>query len=490
MSDDLLLRPAHALLALLKARKLSARELLDLTLARIARLDPQVNAFASLEPGLAAAMAAESDARIGRGDARPLEGLPVSIKDCFEVEGFHTSVGAPALKDFVSSEDASAVARLRRAGAVIFGKTNVPIFTGDFQTYDALHGTTNNPWDVSRSPGGSSGGAAAAVACGFAALELGSDLGGSIRWPAHSCGLFGLKTSWNLVSTWGTIPPPRDKRLARNADLVVAGPLARAAADLDLALDVIAGPRDPTGPETRLLPVRHNVPKGMRVALWLDEPFAPVDAPVAAGVAAAARTLAEAGAIVDAKARPAFSFAEAWEVFALLNHAIVAYSLPPRVRDRLAAAAAQFAPGDLTHRALQTKGARLRPGTYTEINARRQILRRKWARFFEQYDVVLCPPAPVLALPHDHSPDMHARRIVVNGAPKPYFDLMYWACLATGADLPAAVAPVGVGDAGLPRGVQIIGPAFADRSVVAVARMLEERLGGFKPPPLAQSAAA
>jgi amidase len=202
-----LLDSASKLHAALLRREFSARDLLGSTLAAIERLDPAVNAIVQKDAASAWRAASDSDARIARGEARPLEGLPVTIKDCFEVAGMVTSAGVPALQNYTPKEDASAVARLRGAGAILLGKTNVPIFTGDFQTYNSIYGTTNNPWNQDFSPGGSSGGAAAAIATGMCALELGSDLGGSIRWPAHCCGIFGLKTTWNLVSTYGHIPP-------------------------------------------------------------------------------------------------------------------------------------------------------------------------------------------------------------------------------------------------------------------------------------------
>jgi amidase len=317
----------------------------------------------------------------------------------------------------------------------------------------------------------------------MSAFELGSDLGGSIRWPAHACGVFGLKTTWNLVSLWGHVPPPPERRAARNPDLMVAGPIARSAADLDLVLSVIAGPREDLSAHPALAAPRRSAPEGLRVAVWLDEPFAPVQTAVAHAVRRAARLLAEAGAIVDESARPAVRFEEAFEVFSLLNHAIVAYSLPPKVRDRLQRAAAGFAPGDLSHRALQARGARMTPGLYQQVTARKQRIETAWRRFFERFDVVLCPPAPVLAIPHDPLPDVHARRIDIDGSPYPYLDFLKWASLATSADLPAAVAPVmrtGV----LPAGVQIVAPRGEDRTAVAVAAMLEAMGCRYEAPPI------
>ena len=480
-----LLDSASNLRAALLRREFSTRDLLGATLAAIDRHNPVLNAIVQMDAASAWHAAADSDARIRRGEARPLEGLPVTIKDCFEVAGLVTSVGAPALQNYVPKEDASAVARLRRAGAIVLGKTNVPLLTGDFQTYNNIYGTTKNPWNLEFSPGGSSGGAAAAIATGMSALEIGSDLAGSIRWPAHCCGVFGLKTTWNIIATYGHIPPMPDMRLERNPELLVAGPLARSAADLSLALDVLAGPRDPAMPAQILPPTRKTSPKGLRVALWLDEPFAPVDATVADAVRKAALMLEKAGAIVEPATRPAFSFEEAWEVSAVLVHALIGIGLPEIIRERLAAKDRDFLLGDLSHRALQARGMRLATPDFLDIQERRQHLHEAWARFFEDFDVVLCPPAPTGAIRHDQRPDPHARFLEVNGTQRPYFDLMLWACLATGAGLPAAVAPVMLGEDGLPRGVQIIAASLEDRTAIACAAMLETLGSEFNAPPMA-----
>jgi amidase len=460
----------------LLARELSAVELLNATLQRMDAANPALNAVVAADPEAARAAARDSDRRIAAGEARPLEGLVITVKDSFDVAGLRSTAGAPTYKDRVPQTDAAAVARLRGAGAVILGKSNVPAFTADFQATNPVYGTTNNPWDVGRSPGGSSGGAAAAVATGMSAFELGSDLGSSIRWPAHACGIFGLKTTWNRVPLWGHIPPSPEKRMARNADLVVAGPLGRGAADLDLVLPVLTA--------APLAPPRRTDAKGLRVAVWLDDPFGPVQRDVIAAVRRAASLLAEAGAEVSETARPGIRFEEAFEVFSLLNHAIVAHSLPPKVRDRLQQAAASVAPGDLSHRALQARGARMTPGLYQQVKTRKQRMGNLWARFFERYDVVLCPPAPVVAIPHDHEPNIHARTIDVDGAKRPYLDFLVWASLATVADLPAAVAPVMRNAQGLPAGVQIIAARGEDRTAIAVAGMLEAMGCRFEAPPI------
>jgi amidase len=480
--------PAHKLRDALRSRQIGAAELTRAALARIAALNPALNAVVMLDEAGALKAALESERRIAAREARPMEGLPITIKDALDVAGMVSTAGLPGFKARVPEEDASVVARLRAAGAVILGKTNVPVFSGDFQSVNPIHGATNNPWDMARSPGGSSGGAAVAVATGMAAFEAGTDLGSSIRWPAHATGVFGLKTSWGLVSTWGMVPPAPDRRPPRNVDLVVAGPMARSAADLAMALAVMAGPREASLPATPLKPARNRSPKGLRVALLTHDPFGPLAGDVVAGVQNAASMLAGQGAIVTEIVRPPVSFHEAYEVFALINHMVVAYGLPPKVRARIQAQAAGFTAGDLSHRALQARGAAIGPGAYQALQMRRMALKRQWARFFAQYDALLCPPAPVLAIPHDHAPDVFARVLTVrdsagNETTRPYLDFLVWAALATGADLPAAVAPVDRTRAGLPRGVQIICAEGEDMSAIAVADMIEAAGGGYKLPP-------
>lgn len=476
---------ASKLRAALLRREFSARELLAATLALIERLNPALNAVIYKNAAAASRAAAVADERIMQGKARPLEGLPITIKDCFEVAGMPACAGAPALKDYLPRQDAVAVAKLREAGAIIIGKTNVPILAGDFQTFNGLFGVTGNPWDKACSPGGSSGGAAVAVATGMSAFELGSDLAGSIRWPAHCCGIFGLKTTWNLISTYGHIPPVPQMRLERNPDLTVAGPLARSAADLGLVLDVLAGPSAAAQKTQMLIPARRISPKGLRVALWCDEPCAPVDATVAAAVLEAARMLEREGAIIDPSLRPSFSFAEAFEIFAVLAHALIGAGLPDKVRERLAGGRQDFLPGDLSHRALQARGMGLTGAELIALQARRQRIREAWARFFQSCDIVLCPPASTGAIPHDQRHDPHTRTIAVNGEARPYFDLMLWACLASCTGLPAAVAPVAIAPDGLPRGVQIIAAPFEDKTAIACAAMIEALGAGFRPPTMA-----
>lgn len=468
---DLVASDATALLAGLRARDFSARELFEAELARVDTLNPSLNALIEIDSEAGFRAAAASDARLAAGTARPLEGLPVSIKDCFDVAGFGNRAGASAFANHRPDEDAMAVARLRAAGAVIFAKSNVPAFAGDFQTYNKLFGTTNAPFDPALSPGGSSGGAAVAIASGMSALELGSDIGGSIRWPAHCCGIYGLKPTWDLVPTFGHVPPAPNLRLRQPTEMSVAGPMARSARDLTLALKHVAGPLNASGP-VFLTPPRCTQPGQLRVALWADDAFSPVDPPVREGVIAAATALAAAGATVDDQARPDLDFADLYEAYGILLHAITASGLPEAARQRLIALGAGFGAAERSHQALQTRGARLSAGDYALVQSRRERAKDAFATFFERWDALILPPAPSQAIPHDHAPDMMGRTFTVNGVARPYFDITHWAAFATFCGLPACVAPLPLPTNGRPTGVQIICASGHDRQAIAIADML------------------
>src|SRR5271167_3790771 len=262
----------------IRRREISSREAVDYFLARVEALDKPINSVVTIDAERARREADAADAALARGEAAgPLHGVPMTIKDSFQTEGMRTTSGAPELATFIPTEDAWPVARLREAGAVIFGKTNLPIYAGDLQSYNEVFGTTNNPYDVSRTPGGSSGGSAAALACGFTPLELGSDIGGSIRLPSHMSGVAGHKPSYGIVPAHGQIPgPPGTLTLA---DLAVAGPMARSVEDLKLGLGIMAGPNRWEYPAWRLQlpPPRRRALKQYRLAAWLDDPACRVE---------------------------------------------------------------------------------------------------------------------------------------------------------------------------------------------------------------------
>lgn len=452
----------------------SPRELLGAVWERILQRNPRINALAAYDHDSALRQADEAERLFARGEARPLEGLPITVKDSFETAGLLTTCGAETLAEYVPRQDAEAVARLRAAGAIVLAKTNVPRLTADFQTFNALFGVTCNPWDERLTAGGSSGGAAAAVASGFGAFDLASDLGGSIRWPAQACGVFGLKPSWGRVSLVGHIPPLPPLRLRNPPDLAVAGPLARSAADLDLVLS-LAEDRSHAGAAPR----RKN-PAELRLALWLDPDFAPVDPDVDAGVRLAARIFRDAGAMV-AEAAPAFAFAEAFEIYVTLNFAI-GFAGAPQEKARFAGEAESFERDDRSYPALRARAAKLDAATFSHLAERRKAIGAAFARFFERFDAILCPPAPCLAFPHDFSPDPFSRRLPVGAGALPYHDLLKWAGIASLALLPAAVAPVGLTPRGQPTGVQIISARGEDRMAVGLAGMIEQATGGFRAP--------
>src|SRR5215210_1470587 len=297
--------PATELVALLAQREISSRELIEIYLGRIERLNPVLNAVVTLDAERALADADAADRAIARGQPRgPLHGLPITVKDCLATAGLRTTAGARELADYVPARDADAVGRLRAAGAIIFGKSNLPAFAGDAQSYNDLFGTTNNPWDVRRTPGGSSGGSAAAIAAGLSGLELGSDLGGSLRIPAHFCGVYTLKPTYGVVPLHGHIPPPPGTMV--DMDVGAIGPLARSASDLDLALSVIAGPDTEREVAWRLElpPPRGKSLADYRIAVWLDDPYCTVDREITAVHDHLITELRGAGATVEERAPP------------------------------------------------------------------------------------------------------------------------------------------------------------------------------------------
>lgn len=486
MGDEITTRSAVDLAALLRRKELSSRELLQLFLDRTERLNPRLNAVVTLDAERAFVAADAADGTLARGGSLgALHGLPMTIKDSFETAGLRTTCGFPPLAQHVPAEDADAVSRLRGAGAIVFGKTNVPLLAGDVQSYNAIFGRTVNPWDTDRTPGGSSGGAAAAVATGLTSLELGSDIGGSIRTPASWCGVYGHKPSHGIVPLRGHIPA-MPGALA-STDLAVAGPIARAPADLELALDLLAGPDTASAVAWRLVlpPARGRALRDFRVAAWIDDPAFPVDDAVKTRLLATVEALRAAGVRVDETARPVASLAELHDLWYRLLSPIILASFPGAVFDqmcRLADATPPDAPLDARLRMARYGTERHRD--WLAANEARARLRARVAAFFREHDVLLTPVVPTPAIPCDESEPLTERRIAVSGASRPYSDLFAWIGLATAALLPATVAPVGRTPAGLPVGLQIVGPWLEDRTPLRFAQLLAELVGGYQPPPI------
>jgi amidase len=481
---DLAFESASKLAAAIRTKRIGSRELLALYLQRVERFNPQLNAVITLDTERAFSRADAADAALARGECwGPLHGVPITIKDSFETAGLRTTAGAPALAAHVPTMNATAVQRLVAAGAVVFGKTNLPTYAMDLQSFNPVFGCTNNPWDTARTPGGSSGGAAAALAAGLTGLELGSDIGGSIRTPAHFCGIYGHKPSYGLVPLQGHIPGP--PACLSESDISVAGPMARDASDLALALDLLAGPsaERATAWRLQLPPPRHESLRGCRVAAWLDDEACAVDTEVLERHRALVDTLRRAGAVVDEKARPAFGFAEAWALYLDLLYATTSPGLPREQWQKLALGADRLPPDADDAGSRFMRSATLRHRDWLGAHERREQLRAAWAHFFTAHDVLLCPASPSVAIAHDHSEPMAKRLFQVNGSARPYTDQLAWAGLIGMAWLPATVAPAGRTSAGLPVGVQIVGPYLEDRSTIRFAQLLAEAAGGFVRPP-------
>ena len=366
--------------------------------------------------------------------------------------------------------------RLKAAGAVVFGKSNVPLNNGDIQSYNAVYGTTNNPWDITRGAGGSSGGGAAAMAAGLAGLEYGSDIGGSIRNPAAYCGVYGHKTTWGIV-------PKRGHQLARSpvaeADLGVLGPIARSADDLALALKATLGPDLLTAGGVRYaLPAAPKSLKGLRIAVWLDDPLAPVDDTVKAPIEAAARCAAQRPAPqVDFKARPKFDAQQAHPTYMVLL-AAQAYTRRPDFA-QLKAMSEQLDPGDTTApMAMHLRLAIQSFKQHFDAQQQRETLRWAWHEFFQKYDVLLTPVTTTAAFKHDHSEPATNRVLTVNGRNHRLFcpAVLGWSGRAV-LCCPATSAPVGFTPEGLPVGLQIIGPEMCDFKTIWVAGQVERLLG-------------
>jgi amidase len=471
---------ATTLVRALRQRKVSAVELLEAYLGRVDRVNPLLNAVVVQDRRAARAQARMADEEASRGAWRgPLHGLPMTVKEAFDLKGHSTTIGYPSMVGNIATQDALAVQRLKAAGAIVFGKSNVPLNNGDIQTYNAVYGTTNNPWDVTRGAGGSSGGGAAAMAAGLSGLEYGSDIGGSIRNPAAYCGVYGHKSTWGIV-------PKRGHQLARTpmaeADLGVLGPIARSAGDLALALKATIGPDLLTASGVRyVLPAAPKALKGLRIAVWLDDPLAPIDSAVKAPIEAAAEALRRAGAKVDFKARPAFDAGQAHRTYMVLL-AAQAYTRRPDFA-QLKAMSDQLGPSDNSAMAMHLRLATQSFKQHFDAQQQRETLRWAWHHFFQKYEVMLTPATTTAAFKHDHSEPATNRLLSVNGQATDYFAQLFWAGLAVCPLLPATSAPVGFTPEGLPVGLQIIGPEMGDFRTIWVAGELERLLGGFQGPP-------
>ncbi len=456
LTEDFADAAATTLAEALAHGRVSALELAEAAIARIEARDGPINAVVVRNFDQAREAARAADAALARGERRPLLGVPMTVKESNWVEGQPTTWGMDFWKDWRAPRDGVAVSRLKAAGAVILGQTNVPPMLADLQSDNPVYGRTNNPWDLSRTCGGSSGGAAAAVAAGMVPLEAGSDIGGSVRIPSAFCGVFGHKATYGLIPLAGHTPPGIE---GVDTPLAVMGPIARTAADLTLGLDVMAGPvgMEAVGWRLELPKARHGRLADFRVLILDQHPRAALDDEIRQALHDLGDRLQADGAEV-ARGSDLIPDLDAMHrtYMGVLNTAITRGApgaAPPSAHEYMALLDAQLA------------------------------FRRQWAELFERFDVVLAPAHMTTAFAHEPNPDMRARRLTINGREEVYFDTLAWSGLATLPLLPATAAPIGLSRGGLPIGVQIIGPYLEDRTTIAFAGLIEQAYGGFRAPP-------
>ncbi len=475
-------RSATELARHLRAGKTSARALLEDCLRQVETHNGTLNAVVATDIPRARKAAAAADRRLKNGTPiGPFDGVPMTAKESFDMAGLPSTWGDPRFRDNIASTDAVAIQRLEAAGAIIYGKTNVPLMLADWQSYNAIYGTTNNPWDLTRAPGGSSGGSAVALATGMSALEIGSDIGASIRNPAHYCGVYGHKPTYGVVPYQGHLLPG----LVQPGDITVAGPLARSARDLAAMMKVIAGPVGPEARGYRLAMPRASQTslKDFRVAVMMTDPQSEVDITVQDLLAKLTQFLGKRVRKLSTTARPAFTTKEAMDVYiALLRSAT-----SRRQSDaEFAANAAKVAASDPRDDAYLTKMLRayvLPHRDWLKYNERRHQMRLLWEQFFEDWDVMICPAAASAAFPHDQVGERHERKITVNGNRVATTDQLFWAGYSGCFLLPSTVAPMGLTPEGLPAGVQIITKSYGDYTSIRFAELLEKEYAGFIPPP-------
>lgn len=480
---------ATQLLHEMASGNLSSRDLLEAYIDRFEKLNPNINAIVATDFDSARARAIAADEARKKGQNwGPLHGLPMTIKDTFEVTGMPCTAGSRSLKDHQPKQDALAVKALKDAGAIIFGKTNVPVFASDIQSYNKLYGTTHNPWNPRRTPGGSSGGAAAALAAGLTPVELGSDIGGSIRTPAHFCGIYGHKATHGIIPLRGHIPGPVGT--LAESDLAVAGPMARTAADLQLLLDVIAtpSPQHLPGWQLKLPRPKQKSLADFRILLWIDDPLCPIDRRMTTQFLELKQILEQAGATVKVDAPAGMSLQKIYPVYLNLLGSLIGAAMAPnqRLRANIATLVLERFGPTLHAPALfenYTQGATQSHTDWLRMNEKRCHLQQTFCQTFNDFDVVLTPIAMTAAFEHLHSQQILLRKLKVDGKKRNYTDLFMWIAPATALGLPATSAPLGLLDLRTPAGIQIIAGPYQDKTCIHFASLLERVMGGFQKPP-------
>ncbi len=479
---DITLRSAGDQAAAIADGEISARELLAAVLDRYERHNPALNAVIFTQLERAEELAAVADRMTANGlSSGPLHGVPMTIKEAWDWVGSPSTSGHAELVDWRPDHHCEPVDRLLKAGAVIYGKTNLPVSMADWQTFNPVYGTTSNPWDHTMTPGGSSGGAAAAVASGMSAVELGSDIGASIRNPAHYCGIFGHKPTYGLFPIAGHGSPGNPAEL----DIGVGGPMTRYASDLNLVLDVVSGAdaMSARGWKLELPAQRKTNPADMKVAVMLESPCVAQDSELTNQLAATVEKLAALGVRVDYEARPDIDIVRSHEVYLMLLRAATGTEYPEATLPEQRANAARYDAGDRDYRAVAGRAITMSHWEWAAYHREREHERLAWDAFFDDYDFLLCPTAASATYPHDTEGERADRTITVNGKQESTIDQLFWAGWSCGVLLPGTVAPAGLTASGLPCGLQIVAGHMRDRDAIGFAELMERELGGYQVPP-------
>lgn len=462
----------------IRKKQVSSVELTRRVFERVDRYNPRLNVFAYQLREEALTQAAKADAAQAQGRSLGIfHGVPITVKESYGVAGHPCTWGLPPLRDTRAPQNSDVVSRLLGAGAVLVGATNVPVALSDWQSYNPIYGQTNNPWDVKRSPGGSSGGSAASLAAGLGYLSVGSDIGGSIRVPSHFCSTFGHKPTLDLVSIQGHLPGGGSSAPGFSTLLAVGGPMARSAQDLLAALRVLGGPVswDAKAWKWELPEPRGRSLKDFRVGYVIDDPIAPPTPEVKAQLESVIDRLGRAGAKVKPGWPPGFHPADLLANYRFHLQAFLYSTAPPTEQERLRA--------EFANNMGKGSGALSSFADWQQQNFRRLEFRAQWQAWFEQIDVFLSPVAFTAAFPHDHSEPQEQRTIATTAGPRHYQDLLNWIAPATLTGCPATVAPVGRTPEGLPVGIQIMGPFWEDATTITFAELLTREMGGFVAPP-------
>lgn len=478
-SDEIYKLSASALLSLLEKKELSALDAVEASIARIEQYDSDINAVVIKDFDRAIVSAKNADnTRHKGGNIPPLLGLPITVKESFNVEQLPTSWGVPQFANWIPKEDSLIISRLKDAGAIIIGKTNVPFMLHDWQTFNKIYGTTVNPWDANYTCGGSSGGSAAALTAGFSFLELGSDFAGSIRVPSSFCGIYGHKPSIHLLPLRGVTPPTTPPTPNPISDLIVAGPMAKAANDLKLALDIMAGP-DPLwdGPAftLNLQQERRKQLHDYRVLIIDSHPMAATDECIVSAIAELEELLMAHGVAVTRNANLDSLLSSTTQNYMHLFAAFVGANMLQSDYESLCSKVTDITTSDSGFDALITRGCVTSHRDWLGAKRMQSSLRSKWRQLLSTVDVIITPAMSVPAFKHDQT-DIQNRRITINNREEDYNKLFCWPSIATLLGFPSTVAPISRNKDDLPIGVQIMSDYLKDNTTITFADCLEHSL--------------